>query len=155
MRCRRVIALAALVAASAACGCVERVLLIRSEPPSAPVYVDEQYAGVTPLEFPFRHYGTRRVRVGPVRDPGGTLLYGPAEQDFRVVAPWYEKWPIDFLAEVLWPGTLRDVHRVPAFTLTEATHEESGEEEARQILERAEAFRSEAGPVPSQQAPAP
>lgn len=152
MRCRQVIALATLLAA---CGCVERVLLIRSEPSRAPVYVDEQYAGVTPLDFRFRHYGTRRVRVGPVRDPGGALLYGPVEQDFRVVAPWYEKWPVDFLAEVLWPGTLRDVHRVPAFTLTEVTHEVSGEEEARQVLGRAEAFRSEARPVPSQETPAP
>ena len=49
-------------------GCVERKMYIRSEPGGAPVWLDETYAGVTPLEHPFVHYGVRRVRVGPLRD---------------------------------------------------------------------------------------
>ena len=74
------VAMLALLGALAACvwGCVERQMLIRWEPAGgagreaqslrAPVWVDEEYVGLTPVTYRFSHYGTRRVRVGPIRE---------------------------------------------------------------------------------------
>jgi hypothetical protein len=145
MRVTPSIALAVLALALA--GCVERILLIRSEPAGAPVYIDETYAGSTPAAVPFTHYGVRRVRVGPVRDEPDNLVYAEQERVVRVEAPWYEVFPIDFFAEVLWPAAVRDVHTV-SFRLQPPEAGSIGEPAAREALSRAEAYRSASIPVP-------
>jgi len=126
-------------------GCVERRILIRSEPAGAPVWVDERPVGTTPLEYPFAHYGTRRVRAGPIYNELGTAEYLEQERMVRVEAPWYETFPVDFFFEVLWPTTLVDEHKV-TLTLPAASTEEGlyGEERAKEIRKRGERFREKA-----------
>ena len=44
-------------------GCVERALVIRSEPAGARVFIDGIDSGTTPIRVPFDFYGTRDVLV--------------------------------------------------------------------------------------------
>jgi hypothetical protein len=106
-------------------GCVERKLIIESDPPGAPVYVDEDFAGVTPLDYPFAHYGTRSVRVGPIRNEHGRVTHLEAERVFDIDWPYYQAFPLDFFYEVLYPETLVDEHRLPAFVLEPVESDES------------------------------
>lgn len=144
-------ALLVLLGVALACGCVERTMVIRSDPPGAPVWVNEDYAGTTPLVHPFAFYGTSSVRVGPVRDEKDNLLYHETQVLYDAEAPWYETIPIDFLAEVLYPGTLKDVHEVPEIKLPAAKPAEAevDEQQVQQVLQKAEQFRERAlEPVP-------
>lgn len=84
-------------------GCVQRRMTVRSNPPGALVYVDDQDKpiGVTPVSHDFIYYGTRRIRL--VKDGYETLT---AMQP--IPAPWYEYPPLDFVAENFVPGQIRD-----------------------------------------------
>ena len=93
--------IACLLALCTLTGCVERWLLIRSDPPGARVFLDGQALGVTPARVSFDHYGTREVYL---RHEG----YGSLAEDVHVHAPWYQWFPMDLLAEYLWPGTIVD-----------------------------------------------
>jgi hypothetical protein len=84
-------------------GCVLRTLAVKSKPAGATVYLDDQAVGVTPLELQFDFYGTRAIRVAKEG-------YRPHEGEVALHAPWYEWFPLDFVSEVLWPGTIRDRH---------------------------------------------
>ena len=140
-----------------AAGCVERKMYIRSEPSGAPVWLDEAYVGVTPLEHSFVHYGMRRVRVGPLRDQDGLMTHHEQEVEWEVEAPWYEAFPIDFFFEVLYPQMLVDEHElalvvlpeVPVLTVEEAdAHDQA---KAAEVIERAARFREEAlGGIPEE-----
>ncbi|MHC4789105.1 MAG: PEGA domain-containing protein [Planctomycetota bacterium] len=127
-------------------GCVERKMLIRSEPGGAPVWVDEVYAGTTPLDHPFSHYGLRRVRVGPVRDEHGRAQHGEREATHELEPPWYEKFPVDLFAEVLYPGRLVDEHELPLFVLppVEEVPPEVRDQRVDEVRAQAEAFRDRA-----------
>ncbi len=141
---------AVLLAVPLCGGCVERKVLIRSEPSGATAWVDEKPVGVTPVEFPFRHYGRRRFRVGPIRGETDQVQYLAVERVVAIEPPWYQKIPVDFFAEVLWPGTLVDTHEV-TLVLPAATDagREYGLQRAEEALERAERFRDKAlAPVP-------
>ena len=109
-------------------GCVQRRLTIRSNPPGALVYVDNHEIGVTPVATDFIYYGTRQIRL--VKDGYETLtvLQG-------VPAPWYQFFPIDFFAENVVPGEIRD-ERVLDFNLTPQIIVQGD-----QLLERAEELR--------------
>ena len=121
-----------------AAGCVERKLLIRSDPPGARVYLNSEPAleEAAPVELPFEFYGDYAVRL--------TL---PGHKDLEAVAPvdppWWSWPPFDFITEVLWPGTIED-HREFAFKMEpmppERTFEES-EAHNREMVERAEELR--------------
>lgn len=75
-------------------GCVERRLLITSEPAGALVYLNDQEVGRTPLEVPFTWYGTYDVRLE--REGYQTLdTQQTAEQ------PWWEKPGPDLFAEAV------------------------------------------------------
>lgn len=147
--------LLSVAALCAAVGCVERTLLIRSEPAGAPVWVDEQYVGETPFEYPFAHYGVRRLRVGPLRDENDKLAFEEVEREALVEAPWYETFPLDFFAEVLYPGTLRDEHLLPVFELPPAAAERHGEERVQEVREQAGQFRERALRTIPEASPAP
>ncbi len=139
----------------AGAGCVERKMLIRSEPSGAPVWVDEQYVGTTPLDHPFAHYGVRRIRVGPIRDEHGKLRYDELQREELTDPPWYGKFPIDFLSEVLYPVRLTDDHVLDVFVLKPVGEDPArhGEERVQQVRERAEAFRQRALRTIPEQAP--
>jgi hypothetical protein len=142
-----------LACALAACGCVERKMMIRSEPEGAPVWVNETYAGTTPLEYKFAFYGVHGIRVGPVRDEKDRLLFQEAHVNYEADGPWYETFPIDFFFEVIWPGTLTDTHLVPdiKLPLAPAATKEANPAEVQALRDRAEAFRKRAlEPVPDE-----
>jgi hypothetical protein len=91
-------------------GCVQRRLTIRSNPPGALVYVDNYEIGTTPVSTDFIYYGSRQIRL--VKDGFETLTVLQP-----VPTPWYQYFPIDFFAENVVPGEIRD-ERVLDFVLT-------------------------------------
>lgn len=127
-------------------GCVERMISIRSDPPGAPVWVDERRVGVTPVEYGFAHYGSRRVRVGPIRTEHGKVQYAEQEKVFDIRAPWYEKFPIDFFFEALYPVKLVDQHELPLLVLEEPKmdSEPYTDPQVKDLIDRAESFREQA-----------
>lgn len=86
-------------------GCVERTLLIRSEPTGANVVLNGDAVGVTPVETPFTTYGTYDVVLSA---PSCARLRTRVE----VTPPWFETLPLDLFFEHVWPFTLRDRHEV-------------------------------------------
>jgi hypothetical protein len=82
-------------------GCVRRRMTVRSNPPGAVVFVDDQEIGTTPASTSFTYYGTRKVQL--VKDGFETLT---VKQTFY--PPWYEITPLDFVSENLWPHETRD-----------------------------------------------
>jgi hypothetical protein len=85
-------------------GCVERTLTIRSDPPNALVYMNDQEVGRTPLSRRFIWYGYYDVQV---RKDG----YQTLNATTPVIAPWWQWIPFDFVAELL-PLRLEDTHAV-------------------------------------------
>lgn len=123
-------------------GCVERKMMIRSDPEGAPAWVDEEPVGTTPVEVPFEHYGRRRIRVGPITDEAGSVQYLEAERMLETVPPWYELFPLDFFSEVLWPGTLVDKHRIDVqLSAPEERFQLRGVDAAREVRDEAEKYR--------------
>ena len=86
-------------------GCVRRRLMIRSTPPGAMVYVDNQPIGTTPCATDFVYYGTREIRVVK---PG----YETLTVNQPIPAPWYEIPPLDFVSENLLPHKIQDYRTV-------------------------------------------
>lgn len=126
-------------------------MLVRSEPPGAPVWIDGHYVGVTPLEHGFAHYGTSQLRVGPLRDEHDRLQYAEQARLVEIEAPWYETFPIDFVFEVLLPVRLVDEHDAGEFVLEPAGDQPPAEGRVEDIRARAEAFRSRAlAPIPEE-----
>ena len=146
MKSATLTALIALGCLAACSGCVERRIVVRSDPPGAPVWIDEQYAGLTPLDWSFAHYGWRRVRVGPLRDEGGRISHAEQEVEVPVRPPWYERFPLDFFSEVLYPRTLVDDHRLDLFRLEPAPQVPAlySDEQVEDLVDDAEAFRERA-----------
>jgi hypothetical protein len=91
-------------------GCVERRMMIRTNPPGALAYVDDYEIGVTPVAVNFTYYGTHKIRL--VKDGYETLTVMQ-----KVSAPWYEIFPLDFVSENVVPGEIRD-QRALDFRLT-------------------------------------
>ena len=112
-------------------GCVRRRMTVRSDPPGALVYVDEQEIGTTPVSTSFTYFGTRKIQL--VKDGCETLT---VRQSFS--PPWYEIPPLDLISENLWPHELRSEHLV-TFQLQPQPMVPTD-----RLLERAEAWRGEA-----------
>lgn len=84
-----------------AMGCVRRRMTVRSNPPGATVSVDNQVIGTTPAASSFVYYGTREFRIEKDGFRTETIRR-------KFSPPWYQ-WPgLDFVAESLWPGEIRD-----------------------------------------------
>lgn len=92
-----------------ASGCVERFLLVQSEPTGARVFLDAEEVGTSPVCIPFEHYGTREILL---RYEDRTKSFASARRLVTLSPPWYERFPIDFVAEHLWPATITDLHEV-------------------------------------------
>jgi hypothetical protein len=95
----------ALIVAILLGACVERRLLVRTDPPGAEVTVNGDRVGRSPARVPFTHYGQMLVEV---EKPG----YEPAEKVVDLRSPWYQKPGIDFFSDVLWPGRIEDEHEI-------------------------------------------
>jgi hypothetical protein len=98
------VCLAALLLMSGTIGCVERRFTIYSEPAGALVYHNGRYLGVTPVDGYLIYYGKQQFRI--LKEGYETL---DVVQEYW--PPWYELPGIDFVAENLYPGKLRDVRR--------------------------------------------
>ena len=118
-------------------GCrAHRYLAISSTPPGAEVRLDDEVVGRTPLRVPFEHYGTRRVTYY-------LAGYRTYTRRIRLRAPWYARFPLDIVSEVLLPFGFTDRRKV---------HQDlvQGEEvmslpSLRSVIERADVLR-QAGP---------
>ncbi len=125
-------------------GCVERRMLIRTNPPGAMAYVDDYPVGLTPTATSFTYYGTRRIRLVKDGYETETLLQ-------PVSPPWYQIPPLDFFAENLVPGSIRDYHALDYQLKPQMLVP------AEQVLGRAEQLRQQthasAGTQPSALAP--
>jgi hypothetical protein len=84
-----------------ATGCVRRRLNVRTNPPGALVYVDNQQIGTTPCSVDFTYYGTREIRL---IKPG----YETLTVNQPIPMPWYQIPPLDFVSENLTPTKIRD-----------------------------------------------
>ena len=82
-------------------GCVQRRLIVRSQPEGAFVTIDDQPIGYTPLKVPFTYYGTRDIQL----EKDGFKTVQVSE---RVRAPWYQKVPFNFFADNFAGRELRD-----------------------------------------------
>lgn len=125
----------ALTFLSTCSGCVERRLLIRSNPPGAMVYVDDYQIGVTPIGTSFTYYGTRKIRL--VKDGYQTLTVYE-----KISPPWYQIPPFDFFAENILRREIRDT-RVLNYQLVPQPVAPT-----QQLLDRAESLRMQASTQP-------
>ena len=103
-------------------------MTIRSNPPGALVYVDDQEVGVTPASTPFVYYGTRKIQI--FADG-----YEPLTVKQPFPAPWYQIPPLDFVLENVWPWEIRD-ERVVQFDLQPQQMVQN-----EKLIERAEMLR--------------
>lgn len=90
-----------IVIAALVCGCVERKMVITSEPSGADVWVNEQWHGKTPFELPFKHYGVFSIRL----EAEG---YYPIYVKEPVPAPLYQQPGLDLISEAAIPATIKD-----------------------------------------------
>jgi len=127
-------------------GCApRRILKVRSDPPGAPVRLDDETVGVTPLELRFYHYGVRRITL---QKEG----YRTLSEEIELKPVWWSRFPIDFFSEVLLPFGWRDKRRYQA-TLVQGT-EEMSMPNLRSVITRASVLRN-AGPEGPRDLPAP
>ena len=100
-RSPRILVLLLLLLTVALPGCLRRRMMIRSNPPGAMAYVDNQQIGTTPCTTDFVYYGTREIRLVK---PG----YETLTVNQPIPAPWYEIPPLDFVTENLVPREVQD-----------------------------------------------
>lgn len=82
-------------------GCVERQLTLVTDPPGAKAYYNNACVGTTPTTFNYTFYAAPDLRFE--KDGYETMR---VVQPLRT--PVYQKFPLDFFSEVLYPGTIRD-----------------------------------------------
>ncbi len=111
-----------------AVGCVRRTLTIETEPQGALVHLNDVEVGVSPVSTDFVWYGDYDVVV---RKEG----YQTRHTHWDVKPPWYQIPPIDFFADVLYPGRIHDQRRL------ELKLEPWSEPEQDQLLGRAREMR--------------
>ena len=104
MKPRRIL-LSVLAILALLTGCVERTLILRSDPPGATVIVNGDDVGVAPAKVHFETYGAFEVVMSA---PHCRRL----SVQVPVQPPWYEWIPFDFFSEVLCPRAILDEHVV-------------------------------------------
>jgi len=136
-----------LVPALALSGCrARRELVFESEPPGARVLLDGEVVGRTPLTVPFESYGVRHVSI---QHAG----YRDHAEDWELETPWYSRFPLDYVSEVLLPFGWADVHRMEV--ALEPWTGEVADEDFEAVLRRAESLRRGGPAGPNQSFPSP
>ena len=87
------------------CGCVRRTARFTTVPEGARVHVNDLDLGQSPVSMDFTWYGDYDVIC---RMEG----YQTLKTHVQINAPWYQLFPIDFFAEVCWPGEIHDHHEI-------------------------------------------
>jgi hypothetical protein len=90
-----------LIAASLLSGCVERELTINTKPQGALVMLNDEEIGNSPVTVPFNWYGDYRLRISK---SGFETL----NTHRKLKGPWYDKFPFDFFAQILYPKRIVD-----------------------------------------------
>jgi hypothetical protein len=98
----------ALVVAATSTGCVERRYVVTSDPPGALVFRNGIPLGPSPVDDFFIYYGDYDITL--VKDGYETL-----HVKVKINPPWYEYPPLDFVAENLFPYTIRDIREGDPF----------------------------------------
>jgi hypothetical protein len=125
------IALACVVVCLLSTGCVRRRLTVRTNPPGAQVFVDDQEIGTTPCSAAFVYYGTRKITI--MKDGYRT------ETVFqKIPPPWYEIPPLDFVTENVVPREVRDERVVDVQLVPEEIVPQ------QKLLDRAQSLRDSA-----------
>ncbi len=120
-----------ILVACLASGCVRRTLTITTEPPGGLVFLNDQEVGRSPVTTDFTWYGDYDVII---RHEGHQTL----RTHLPVKPPWYQLPPIDFVAEVLWPGRIVDARSCEFKLEPEQTPTRP------ELIERAQALRDQA-----------
>ena len=121
-------ALGLLVLLMASTGCVQRRMIIRSQPEGAFVTVDNQQIGLTPVSVPYTYFGTRDIKL----EKDG---YKTVKVQQRLEPNWYERFPLSLISENFAGREIRD-ERVLDFQL-----EPKVQVQENQLLERANDLR--------------
>lgn len=83
------------------CGCVQRRLIVRSQPENALVTIDNRVIGRTPLSVPYVYSGTREIKL----ELDG---YQTIKVQQRLDPTWYERFPISLVSENFAGREIRD-----------------------------------------------
>lgn len=101
---KRTLAIFAMLLTLSQTGCVHRRVTINSNPQGALVRVDGKDIGYTPASFDYTWYGTREVQL--LKDG-----YETQTQMVRISAPWYQRFPLDFISDNFLGTHVRDHRR--------------------------------------------
>ena len=82
-------------------GCVERTLTINTEPQGALVVLNDEEIGVSPVMVSFEWYGDYWVRISKEG-------YETLNTHRELKGPWYDQFPFDFFAQILYPKRIVD-----------------------------------------------
>ena len=128
LSCLGLVALTGLTACES-----KRLLKVTSQPSGALVRLDEDVIGTTPLEYEFEHFGHRRISLY-------RMGYQSYSQPIHLEAPWYARFPVDVVTEVLLPLGLdyTKEHHV----VLEVEYGEEEPESLSSFVDRAEAIRN-------------
>lgn len=110
-------------------GCVQRRLVVRSQPEGALVTIDNHVVGHTPVSVPYTYYGTRQIQLE--RDGFKTVK---VKERFR--PKWYDTFPISFFTNHFAFREIRDT-RLLDFQL-----EPKMQVEENRLLDRANELRT-------------
>lgn len=94
-------------------GCVQRRLMVRSQPEGAFVTIDNQPIGPTPLSVPYTYSGTRQIRLE--KDGFKTV-----DVEQRIRPAWFDTFPVSLVTNNFWPREIRD-ERILDFQLEPRT----------------------------------
>jgi hypothetical protein len=121
-----------IAAAAPLAGCLERTITVRTEPPGAIVWLNDQEIGRSPVTTAFTFYGKYELRI---RKEG----YEPLITSRNAVAPWYEYPGIDLVTEAVPARITKKI--VWDFALTPSPA--PGEQAEAELVERAHSFRDQ------------
>jgi hypothetical protein len=114
---------------------MHRRMTIKSDPPGALVLMEGEEVGYTPVAIDFNHYGTREITL--IKDGYETVT---AMQKVR--SPWYQKVPLDVVADNFSPVRIKD-NTEYTFTLNRQEIVSND-----QLLQRANGLRSQSQVLP-------
>ncbi|MHC4455753.1 MAG: PEGA domain-containing protein [Planctomycetota bacterium] len=92
---------ATLITAVLLASCVERKLTINTEPEGALVTLNDEEIGISPVTVSFEWYGDYDVRISKEG-------YETLKTHRELKGPWYDGFPFDFFANLLYPKRIVD-----------------------------------------------
>ena len=119
-----------LVVGLSSSGCVERQLTINTQPQGALVALNDEEIGTSPVTVSFSWYGDYNVAI---RKAG----FETFKTHRKLKAPWYDKFPFDFFAQILNPKRIVDSYE---WTFTLEPEQQPTREE---LIQNAEELRKD------------